>query len=90
MDFDSCAVELQPGDTLLLYTDGVPDSRDVGDVEFKDAGLRRALQDGGDGNPRDLVEKLVRSVKLHATARPTGPHDDVTVVALQRLPSSGG
>jgi len=84
MDFDSCSVTLAPGDTLLLYTDGVPDSRDVSDNEFKDAGMRRLLQDGGDGNPRELVEKLVRAVKLHATGRP--PHDDVTVVALQRLP----
>jgi serine phosphatase RsbU (regulator of sigma subunit)/pSer/pThr/pTyr-binding forkhead associated (FHA) protein len=80
--FESVQVELAPGDSLLLFTDGVNESRSTGDVEFGMEGVQRVLKAAGQAGPKELVERLVSAVKQHATGR--DPHDDLTVVALGR------
>ena len=41
--FDSCKITLQPGDSLLLFTDGVHESKSVNDVDFKHEGIQPRL-----------------------------------------------
>jgi sigma-B regulation protein RsbU (phosphoserine phosphatase) len=87
LDFDSCQINLQPGDTLLLYTDGVDESMNTRNEKFTEAGIERVIRSCGGAPPKEIVEKLVAAVKQHAIGR--DPHDDVTVVALQRSPTDG-
>jgi sigma-B regulation protein RsbU (phosphoserine phosphatase) len=80
--FESCRYSLQPGETLVLYTDGVNESMNVRGDQFEREGMERALLGQGPAQPQALVDTLVRAVKLHAAGRE--PNDDITVVALGR------
>jgi serine phosphatase RsbU (regulator of sigma subunit)/pSer/pThr/pTyr-binding forkhead associated (FHA) protein len=82
LDFDSCQISLEPGDSLLLYTDGVDESANTRGEQFKMAGIERVVRGCGPVGPQEMVERLVSAVKQHAAGR--DPHDDVTVVALSR------
>ncbi len=82
LDFDSCQITLQPGESLVLFTDGVDESMNVKGDKFDMHGIEKVIKDCGTAGPQELVERLVAAVHLHATGRP--PHDDVTVVAFGR------
>lgn len=81
-EYTASTLTLQPGDALLLFTDGVTDAVDVRNVAFGTKGILTALQSGGPFTPRTLVERLVRAVKQHSAGR--AQHDDITLVCLGR------
>src|SRR6202043_2228678 len=76
--FDSCQISLQPGESLLIFTDGVTDALDVNNKQFNPSGIQAALQTAGHASPKQLVDRLARAVQVHATGRE--PFDDVTLV----------
>jgi serine phosphatase RsbU (regulator of sigma subunit)/pSer/pThr/pTyr-binding forkhead associated (FHA) protein len=80
--YTAFTMTLQPGDCLLLFTDGVTDAVNVRNASFGAKGMTAALQDGGPFSPRTLCERLVRAVKQHSAGRPQ--HDDITLVCLGR------
>jgi serine phosphatase RsbU (regulator of sigma subunit)/pSer/pThr/pTyr-binding forkhead associated (FHA) protein len=80
--FEACSVALGPGDTLLMFTDGVTDSRNVQDRALEMTGVEAALRDVAPASAAAVVERLSKAVKQHASGR--APHDDVTLVALGR------
>ena len=81
--FESCQVVLQPGDALLLFTDGVTDAQDKNSNGFTPRGLVAAVQGAGAARPRGLVERVVKAVQQHASGRDA--FDDLTLVCLGRL-----
>ncbi len=82
--FKSCQICLQPGESLLLCTDGVAGTLDVNKKPFGLSGIRKALRTSGDSTPRQLVEILARASRAHAAGR--APFDDVTIVCVRRSP----
>jgi anti-sigma regulatory factor (Ser/Thr protein kinase) len=75
---EEISVELEPGSTIVLYTDGLVEERGVSIDAGLDA-LRRAAAHPGD--PEELCDHLVDSMlAIHAA------HDDIAVLALQALP----
>jgi serine phosphatase RsbU (regulator of sigma subunit) len=85
MAFETCEVSLSPGDSLLLYSDGVPDSMSVRETPFTQKGIEQAVRDAGTASARAIGERITRAVQQHAAGRPAGPHDDVTLVCVGRL-----
>ena len=74
-------LQLEPGDTLLLFTDGVneamnPDKQFYGDNRLRDFAEARA-----GAAPKELVEGLLGSV--HQFAGGEEQSDDITVLALR-------
>jgi sigma-B regulation protein RsbU (phosphoserine phosphatase) len=82
-EYESSQTALNPGDTLLLYTDGVTDATDVRDLRFGLKGIQGSLLQGAPATPKLLVERLVRAVHVHATNQ--SQQDDITLVALGRV-----
>jgi sigma-B regulation protein RsbU (phosphoserine phosphatase) len=74
-------VQLQPGDGLWLFSDGVTEAMDAQDHPFGTA-RARAVLGAGKGSPRETGERLVQAVKQHASGR--SQHDDITLVCFGR------
>ncbi len=66
-----------PGDTLLLYTDGVTEAR-RGDKFFGEGRVRRSLRYGG--APRVVVDRLLEATRAFGLGE---LRDDVAVVAVR-------
>jgi len=81
--FESCQIVLEPGESLLIFTDGVTDALDVSNKAFGMTGIQNALQGAGPATAKQLVEKLAKAVQVHAAGR--DPFDDVTLVGMGRI-----
>jgi serine phosphatase RsbU (regulator of sigma subunit) len=79
--YDSYQLPLQPGDSILIFSDGVTEAMDVNNVQLQMKGIRAAVQ-GGNYSARGLGERIIQAVKQHSAGR--GAHDDVTLVAFGR------
>jgi sigma-B regulation protein RsbU (phosphoserine phosphatase) len=78
-DLPEGEIELRPGQSLLLYTDGVVEERCEHDTIF---GLDRLVEflRACTGNPESLVYELNHNLDCHQG--PTPPEDDQTIVAI--------
>jgi serine phosphatase RsbU (regulator of sigma subunit)/pSer/pThr/pTyr-binding forkhead associated (FHA) protein len=81
-EYEACQVTLAPGDCLIFFSDGVPDSINVRNQAFGNAGIQNTIQASGTTSAQLLGERLAKAVKQHAAGRP--PHDDVTLVCVSR------
>ncbi len=78
----ACVVTLDPGDTLVLYTDGVVEVSDADQTEFGAEGLARVLADAAE-QPADLIiGSLVDATREHAGSEHYS--DDFTVMVVKR------
>ena len=83
VDYKVGHIELQPGDMLILYTDGLTEAprhgRPFGRGKFGDI-----VQEYGVGTPGELVQALRRSVD--AWTSEGGLRDDLAIVVCQVVP----
>src|SRR5207248_11706274 len=80
--FAAHPVSLRPGDSLLLFSDGVTDAVNLGQQAFGAQGITAAVQELGSASPHTLGEHIIRGVQQHAADR--APVDDITLVCLGR------
>ena len=73
-------VSLAPGDTLLLYSDGVTEAANSAGDEFGENRLTRMLREGTAPTAGDLVREIVDAVSAFSGASRA---DDITVVAIR-------
>ena len=86
--YRSGRVRLDPGDALLLYTDGVVEARSPREEEFQAERLEAYLVAGRGVPAASLVRGLVERVEEFAGDTPQ--YDDVTVLALRWLGGTAG
>jgi sigma-B regulation protein RsbU (phosphoserine phosphatase) len=83
--WDESVGVMEPGDTLVIYSDGVPDwehrREPFGDERWKAAVLAQAARGG---SAREIAERLLAD--LEAFGRGVGSADDVTLVVVRALP----
>jgi len=76
-------VDLEPGSTLVAYTDGITDAVDGSGRRFGIERLCDALKDAGDRPAAEVIGRLVRALEVFQT----GAHaDDTAAIAVHRLP----
>jgi serine phosphatase RsbU (regulator of sigma subunit) len=77
---------LDPGDTLVLYTDGVTDARAPDGLRFGDDRFRGVLLGAASAGAtvRELVDAVVGAVRDFTGDEPAA--DDLTLVVARRLP----
>jgi sigma-B regulation protein RsbU (phosphoserine phosphatase) len=75
-------VRLQPLNTLLLYTDGVPEAMNPRGEMFGTAALEEVVA-ACNGDPQCMVDSLLCAVHAHESGQP--PRDDQTILALQAM-----
>ena len=74
-------VELTPGTTLVLYTDGATDARNAAGEQFGSDRLDRAFASAARMAPDALVSHVAAAVERFEAGAP--PEDDLTLLALQ-------
>lgn len=80
-EYISRKVTLQPGDILLLYTDGVTEAMDANGHEFGRETLFETVRNKPCGNAADLVESVLSAVKQHSYG--VDQSDDITMLCLK-------
>jgi sigma-B regulation protein RsbU (phosphoserine phosphatase) len=76
--FKEATVRLEPGDTVLLYTDGITEARGAEGDLFERDRLTRVFCHGSE-RPSELIERLHNAVRAHEQGQ--SPRDDQTLVA---------
>jgi serine phosphatase RsbU (regulator of sigma subunit) len=72
-------MDLNQGDRLFLFTDGVTEAADVNETEYGEARLVSALEANRRSDPNGLVEAVVADVRAFAAGAEQS--DDITCVA---------
>ncbi len=87
MEFGIEQVNLEYGDTLLAFTDGVLDARNKADQFFGELKLERLIQP-----PVISAESILETilVALHDHMTGVEQFDDITLLALRRYAQPGG
>ncbi|MCP4643831.1 MAG: SpoIIE family protein phosphatase [bacterium] len=86
--WDTAEVALNPGDTILLYTDGIVEARENaarerGLNEFGMERLCQAAHDAHEAGPKGVVTDVRHAVERYC--EPGVPHDDCTMIALRYM-----
>ena len=73
-------LHLEPGDRLLLFTDGVVEAHDKGKNLYGNERLQKVLDDARDCPGEQVLERILNDVNEFATRVPQ--FDDITMVIL--------
>jgi phosphoserine phosphatase RsbU/P len=81
-------MQLAPGDTLFLFTDGVTEAFDVDDEPYGEGRLESLLSQGvNTGHVPEVAERVLASI--HAFERGAPQADDITCLTLRYFGGSG-
>ncbi len=72
---------LQPGDWLVIFTDGVVEAVNSRDEEYGEQRMLNVLQAGVSATPDELLRRMMSD--LDAFVGPTPQHDDVTCMLVK-------
>src|SRR5262249_8648563 len=75
------SIPIEPGDLLLLLSDGVVEAHDRDGQLFGFERLEATVDQARPGDVRDLVELVLERVQEHMGE--TEQHDDITIVAVR-------
>jgi sigma-B regulation protein RsbU (phosphoserine phosphatase) len=84
-DFTIQQAQLEPGDLLIGYTDGVTEARNPRGEFYSDARLLSLVQPGAP-SATDLLDRIEGDVRVHMDGG--DPSDDITMLAVRRAASS--
>jgi sigma-B regulation protein RsbU (phosphoserine phosphatase) len=84
-NFEIGQAQLEPGEALFCYTDGVTDARSPTLEFFGDTGVQALLE-----KPVESADRLLRRFEMNLQAHIAGAaqFDDITMMALRRVPHS--
>jgi phosphoserine phosphatase RsbU/P len=74
---------IEPGESLVIYTDGLTDAMDPSDVLFGEDRLRTLLQSHYGADPAEILNQVASALDQHTS--PGRPADDINIIVLQHL-----
>lgn len=74
--------QLEPGDILLGYTDGVPDARSPNHDRYTEQRLCQLVESASTNSAADLLKRVDHAVHSHIAG--VDPFDDITLIAVRR------
>ena len=70
---------MDPGDSVVLFTDGISEAANEDDEEFGDARLVQTIGDHQSSAPDAMCDAIAAAVRAHALGHAAA--DDLTIVA---------
>jgi len=83
VNFEQKSTRLEPGDFLLLYTDGIIEAENSHQHLFGQERLEKMLSEGVASTPQELIDQILTQVRLFTGYRHF--NDDVTLLAMKIL-----
>lgn len=80
--FGSVHTMLNPGELLVLYSDGITEAEDPAGAPLEETGLQAVLERWTDASPADIGARVLEAVEQHA--RDSRFTDDLTILILKR------
>lgn len=80
-DYAEGRINLNPGELIVLYSDGITEAMNAQEQEFSEERLIRLLQN----NCRQPVELILQAVLTEVESFAGAPQDDVTMVLIKRI-----
>ena len=80
--FEQRTITLQPGDLLLLYTDGVTDAINATGEEYGLERVKEVIYRQRSASPEAISEALIQSLATFTAG--SAPFDDITLVLIKR------
>ena len=81
-EYGNESLDLDPGDGILLYTDGVTEAADGTGALFGQERLQACLAHGGAPTAAETVTRVLAAVRAFAGGAPQS--DDITILAVRR------
>ena len=81
--YETQRVQLQRGEGILLYTDGVTEAMNMAEELFGEKQMEQCLRENGARPLQEVVQALFSRIREHARATPQS--DDITVLAARYL-----
>jgi sigma-B regulation protein RsbU (phosphoserine phosphatase) len=79
--YQSETKQLQAGDWVVMYTDGVSEAMSAASEEFGEKRLEEIIRAGRDTSAAGMIEAISNAVKKHTEGAPQS--DDITLVVLK-------
>ncbi|MGC4072580.1 MAG: PP2C family protein-serine/threonine phosphatase [Nibricoccus sp.] len=73
---------LKPGDTIVMFTDGVSEAMNNNDDEFGEDRLIETVLAHPDLSPKDVIERILEACDKFTDGAPQ--HDDTTALVISR------
>ena len=83
LDLEERETTFDPGDTLLIYSDGMPEALDAGGQSYGMDRFEHIARKHVRAGAGEICAKLLEDVARHQGETPA--HDDVTLLVAQRL-----
>jgi sigma-B regulation protein RsbU (phosphoserine phosphatase) len=81
--YESAEVDLQPGDILVFFTDGISEAMNSADEEWGECRLIEAVTNSIASRPSEMVGEIFQAADAFTAGAPQ--HDDMTVVVARIL-----
>lgn len=82
-NLDLAEIQMEPGDNLVLYTDGIIEAMNDSAAEYTAERFEKVLVHCRNATARDQVTTVIQDVERHAAG--ADPSDDSTLIVLRRL-----
>ncbi|HEX2984770.1 MAG TPA: PP2C family protein-serine/threonine phosphatase [Ignavibacteriales bacterium] len=81
--YESESLTLEPGDALILFTDGITEAMNKNKEEFSDERLEKLAVNSADKSAKDILEMIRREVVKHVNGAEQS--DDITLMVIKSL-----
>ena len=81
-EYEQVDKQIEPGELLLIYSDGVTEAMNGNNEEFSEDKLLNILRSNVNLSAKELIEKIVSEVKTHSIK--VEQSDDITLMVLKR------
>lgn len=83
MPYSVGTVKLENNETIVLYTDGIPEALDPDNQEFGEDKLKNVIIDCKNENAKFIADNIIEAIHNHAYGLPQ--YDDITLIVIKKM-----